>query len=569
MTVPLDRPHGAGESVQVVERIRDVEVPEGVSDRNLHRLLGWIGLLAFGFATSGTAGAVALHSGWLIATASATAATGVACLIGRRLVDLGRSRSALTMLWGSLLVMGTVVTLAMPDIALVPVSVSLLISLTSVLYAGQARHWTIFGACFAWTATTLLVARLVSVGPELPAEFVSGIRTAGGISTVGLVLALLLDFHGRLGELVREARDAETRYRTLVERLPAITYIDEITGPGPDDIRPLYVSPKLQTILGYTVEEWLGDPSLWADRILHPDDRERIIKLGLRADEQGTPFSAEYRAVAKDGRTLWIQEESVRVDDPDGRPRYWQGALFDITARTRADEELRESFELLRRTDMERQRLLQVLVSAEEVERRRIAEAIHDDPVQKITAVGLRLQLLRRSLSDPEQIEIVDGLQDVVRLAIDHLRHMMFDLRPPSLDAGGLVAAVREFVDLSKGELRDCRVEDRLISEPPDGIRTVAYRIAVEALSNVQRHAEASRVDVLLEEREGGLFLRVRDDGVGMDPEILRNGRPGHLGITYIRERAEMVGGWSRIESRPGAGTTVEAWLPGSGVAEA
>src|SRR5581483_6435773 len=90
MPVPLDRPHGAGESVQVVERIRDVEVPEGVSDRNLHRLLGWIGLLAFGFATSGTAGAVALHSGWLIATASATAATGVACLIGRRLVDLGR-----------------------------------------------------------------------------------------------------------------------------------------------------------------------------------------------------------------------------------------------------------------------------------------------------------------------------------------------------------------------------------------------------------------------------------------------------------------------------------------------
>src|SRR5581483_7784083 len=308
------------------------------------------------------------------------------------------------------------------------------------------------------------------------------------------------------------------------------------------------------------------DPAVWADRILHPDDRERIIRLGLEADAHGTPFSAEYRAVSKDGRTLWIREESVRVDDADGTPRYWQGALFDVTARKQADEELHRSLELLRRTDKERRRLLQVLVSAEEVERRRIAEAIHDDPVQKITAVGLRLQLLRRSLSDPGQLEIVDGLQDVVRLSIDHLRHMMFDLRPPSLDAGGLVAAIREFVDLAGAELGNCRVEDRLILEPAEEIRTIAYRIAVEALSNAQRHARADRVDVLLEEREGGLFLRVRDDGVGMDPEILRSGRPGHLGITSIRERAEMVGGWSRIASRPGAGTTVEVWLPASGV---
>jgi len=556
MTVPLDRP------------MRADEAPTAVSDRNLHRLLGWMGLLAGGFAITGAAGAAAVRSGWLVAAALSTAGTSVACVAGRRLIAKGWSRRALDLLWGSLLLMGTVVTLAMPDIALVPVNVSLIISLTAVLYAPEVRHWTIFGICFAWATTILVLARVVWIGPDLPREFVSGVRTAAGISTVGLVLTLLLDFHRRLDELLGHARDAETMYRTLVERLPAITYIDEITGPGPHDIRPVYVSPKLQSILGYGVEEWLEEPSLWATRILHPDDREWVTNLGLQADEQGSPFSVEYRAVTKDGRTLWIQEESVRVDDPDGTPRYWQGALFDITARKQADVELRQSLELLRRTDRERRRLLEVLVSAQEEERRRIAEAIHDDPVQKITAVGLRLQLLRRSLSDPAQLEIVDELQDVVRLSIDHLRHMMFDLRPPSLDAGGLVAAIREFVDLSKGELPDCRVEDRLISEPPDEIRTIAYRIAVEALSNVQRHAEASRVDVLLEERERGLFLRIRDDGVGMDPETLRNGRPGHLGITSIRERAEMVGGWSRIESRPGAGTTVEAWLPGRGTAE-
>jgi signal transduction histidine kinase len=141
------------------------------------------------------------------------------------------------------------------------------------------------------------------------------------------------------------------------------------------------------------------------------------------------------------------------------------------------------------------------------------------------------------------------------------LRVLMFELRPPALDRGGLVAAVRDLLAELDGSFPRCRVDDDLTDEPPEKIRTVAYRIVAEALANVQRHSHASDVQVLLTERDGGLLVRVRDDGVGIPAETLEGGRPGHLGLTSMRERAEAAGGWSRIDSGP-AGTTVEAWLP-------
>jgi signal transduction histidine kinase len=101
----------------------------------------------------------------------------------------------------------------------------------------------------------------------------------------------------------------------------------------------------------------------------------------------------------------------------------------------------------------------------------------------------------------------------------------------------------------------------RLSSEPPGEIRAILFRIAQEALANVRKHADASRVDIEVSERDGGIILHVRDDGRGFDPATERP-VPGHLGMSAMPERAELAGGWCRVQSAPGEGTAVECWLP-------
>jgi diguanylate cyclase (GGDEF)-like protein/PAS domain S-box-containing protein len=138
-------------------------------------------------------------------------------------------------------------------------------------------------------------------------------------------------------------REAEERYRTLVEQIPAITYIDRADGSD----EPLYTSPQIEKMLGYTPEEW-RENKLWP-KCLHPDDRERVLAADERFEAGGEPFSEEYRLIAKDGSVVWVREEAVLVKDELGNPLFWQGVLFDITDQKRAEEELRESEERLRR----------------------------------------------------------------------------------------------------------------------------------------------------------------------------------------------------------------------------
>ncbi len=138
--------------------------------------------------------------------------------------------------------------------------------------------------------------------------------------------------------------EAEERYRTLVEQIPAVTYIDRADGSD----EPLYTSPQIEKMLGYTPEEWL-EGRLWPER-LHPEDRERMLAADGHFEAGGSEsFSEEYRLVAKDGAVVWVREEAVLVEDERGNPLFWQGVLFNITEQKQAEEELRESEERLRR----------------------------------------------------------------------------------------------------------------------------------------------------------------------------------------------------------------------------
>ncbi|MEJ7873593.1 MAG: EAL domain-containing protein, partial [Rubrobacteraceae bacterium] len=130
-------------------------------------------------------------------------------------------------------------------------------------------------------------------------------------------------------------REAERRYRTLVERIPAITYIQEPDEPS----RTTYISPQYEEILGYSPEECLKDPEHWIG-ILHPDDRERVLAKDRRANVTGDPLGMEYRQLAKDGSVVWIRDEAAAVRDEEGRLRYWIGVQIDITERKTLEERL-------------------------------------------------------------------------------------------------------------------------------------------------------------------------------------------------------------------------------------
>jgi PAS domain S-box-containing protein len=137
-----------------------------------------------------------------------------------------------------------------------------------------------------------------------------------------------------------ELRDAEARYRTLIEQLPAIVYSEDVES---DRLRLVYVNPRVQELLGITPEEWIADSGVWF-RMMHPDDLERVRLENERTEATGEPFSIEYRMIARDGRLVWFRDEAVLVrDEGDGTPRYWQGVMMDITARKVAETQLAEA----------------------------------------------------------------------------------------------------------------------------------------------------------------------------------------------------------------------------------
>jgi signal transduction histidine kinase len=224
---------------------------------------------------------------------------------------------------------------------------------------------------------------------------------------------------------------------------------------------------------------------------------------------------------------------------------------------------LRERLDRVHETSAARRRLIADIVTAQEQERRRIAGEVHDDAVQAITVVSLRLGLLKRELSDPQQLEAINELEGSVTDAIGSLRRLIAGLAPPQLDDRGLAPAVRFLLeDIEARFGLKGRLESRLDAEPGQEARAIAFRIAQEAIVNARKHGRPSRIDVLLESHDGGVLARIVDDGAGFAVrEALGRSRPGHLGLGAMRERAQLVGGWLNIESDK-QGTSVEFWIP-------
>jgi signal transduction histidine kinase len=269
--------------------------------------------------------------------------------------------------------------------------------------------------------------------------------------------------------------------------------------------------------------------------------------------EAGTTVFGAY-AAAVDGQLEGVIDEAATLRaERDGLRRQ-----VDELRREREETTAR-----LRRAEGERGALVRHLTSAKEEERSRIAEEIHDDTVQTLVAVQMRLQILGAQAARKADAESLAELARITASSIGRLRTLMFELRADLLDRYGLVSTLRELLGRTEEQFGVAfRLEERLVHEPAPDVRANVYRIAQEAITNVRKHARAKHVRVGLEEREDGVGVTVQDDGCGFDVEASPSLE--HAGLRFMRDRAERAGGWVRITSTEGLGTRVEAWIPNS-----
>lgn len=382
---------------------------------------------------------------------------------------------------------------------------------------------------------------------EWQPPFIEALRAAAGV--LGAAMAR--------EDTERELRETEERFRTLVERMPTVTHISRLDRAA----STVYMSPQVEEMLGYPLQRWYDEPDLWL-KILHPDDRGAAVAANERHISTGEPLNMDYRMITADGRTVWVRDQSDVVRAEDGTPLTSQGILLDITARKEAEEELQRSLQLLKKASEDRRRLFADLSRAQEQARAQIAVDIHDDPLQKVTAVGLRLGVLQQRLAGTELAPEVEKLETLISAAATSLRGMLFDMYPMQLERYGLSETLRDLLERASGEdgLK-WDLEDALPQRASPEVESICFRIAHEAISNTRAHADANSVKVRVGEEANGVRVTVADDGRGFDPESVPPD-PGHLGLASMRERAELAGGWMKVKSATGRGTKVDFWIP-------
>jgi signal transduction histidine kinase len=226
-----------------------------------------------------------------------------------------------------------------------------------------------------------------------------------------------------------------------------------------------------------------------------------------------------------------------------------------------AEAGLMSTVDRLQKVDAARQLLLKNVSTAVDKARRRLASDLHDDALQKLTAAELQVQRLRES--NGRDGTLLDGLQPLLAQTEEALRRVLFEVRPPALEIpGGLEETIRDRAAMMRSMTG---IETELDLEVPDDLsyqlKSMIFRQVAEALTNIEKHAQATRVQLSLKAVDGVIHGLVVDNGRGFVVSE-RDHLPGHLGLLALNERSLLAGGWTKIESEPGLGTRVEFWMP-------
>jgi PAS domain S-box-containing protein len=375
-------------------------------------------------------------------------------------------------------------------------------------------------------------------------------------------------------------RDTATKYRTLIEQIPAITYIDPLE---PEPIASLYVSPQIEAMAGVSPEEAAEDPEWWV-KAVHPDDRSEAVEASDRADETGEPFRHEYRMVARDGRVVWVRDEADLIRDPTGKPLYWHGVISDITERKRGEQDLeralrleRDAAEQLRRADELKNMFLQAV--SHDLRSPLTAMLGSALTLEREDELGLqaedRRDLIHGMVNKTKKlVAIVSDLLDLERLSGGHL-----EPNRSTQDVGKLVARVVAESDVLEG--RPVHVDTEPVRLPVDTL--MVERIVENLLANAAKHAPTeTTVWVRVRSQPDGAVISVEDNGPGIAPDrhdqifaAFERGAeestnvPGvGLGLSLVLRFAALHGGRAWVEDREGGGASFRVFLPAGDAGE-
>jgi PAS domain S-box-containing protein len=397
----------------------------------------------------------------------------------------------------------------------------------------------------------------------------SGIR-----SWFGLVVDVTAD-----RQTAPALREAEAKYRLLVEQIPAVTYIDEVPDDDPTDLTPVYISPQIERLLGYAPHEWLADPDLW-NQVTHPDDVEAAEEGARRCFEDGSPLSIEYRMIARDGRTVWVREEASLYRDEEGAPKFWQGIYIDITDLKRAEDELQRA--LRRERDAS-----ESLRAADEMKNTFLQAVSHDlrTPLAAILGLAVTLAHGEIELTDEDVRDLADRIAANARkldrivadlLDLDRLSRGIMEPNLADTDVGPLVRELVDQLDVAEG--RTVSLDLAPVTVPVDTSKF--ERIVENLLANSVRHTPAGTgIWIRTRAHDGGALVIVEDDGPGVPSELreaifepFRQGpsssqhSPGAgIGLALVARFAELHGGRAWVEERSGGGASFQVWFPGAG----
>ncbi len=306
-----------------------------------------------------------------------------------------------------------------------------------------------------------------------------------------------------------------------------------------------------ETIFGRPADEVLGQPLALIFRTGFVE-AERAVALHTLV-ETGS-FRGELTYERDDGRRVHLESRVASILDGDGRRIGYVSTSRDITERHYADEAVRS--------------LLKEVLTAQEVERRRIARELHDETAQALTSLLVGLRSIEESRDLPQALSGTSGLRRLVSAALEGVKRISRGLRPSVLDNLGLQEALERLgqeVSRANGFVVDVDATGPRLPRLPGAVEIALYRVVQEALTNAGKHASPKSVSVLIHRNPNEVRLVIEDDGRGFDPsEPLSDGQVGLVGI---RERTHLVGGSVTVESSPGRGTTicVSVPLPGPG----
>jgi PAS domain S-box-containing protein len=334
-------------------------------------------------------------------------------------------------------------------------------------------------------------------------------------------------------------RESEERFRVMADSTPVM-----IKSAGLDG-ELNFVNKAFLEFTGRRMDETLGIG--WAENV-HPEDLQGCFEFRTTAFCERRLFRHEYRLRRHDGEYRWIVDTDVPRFDADGKFIGYVGSNVDITDRKSAEE-------------------LETRVH----ERTRIARELHDTLLQSFHGLLLRFQTVYSLLpSRPDEArEILEKAINAASQAIIEGRDAVQALRSSTAEINDLAATIKTFgEELTARESSSIPPAFRVeVEGKPRNLhparREEVHRIAAEALGNAFRHAQARNIEVEIRYEEQQFRLRIRDDGKGIDPEVLSAGRrEGHFGLHGMKERAEIADGKLEIWSRDGSGTEIELTIP-------